>query len=340
MSRVARRMADYPFAEVNLESTVRELDGFVADPPLTARERGEVLEFVRLTHQYAFFERLIQGEILFDLPVHMDLLSVGDPPLAEQAEASARTERELLALGMEPAVDLLEALDDRGIKMFRRSRGPEPPEVLTGGFYYAGVLGPALLGGCCEGSPEAAFVLAHEYGHLVMDVDPYASRFCRWRKADLENCNNSVEERRADRFARALLLPEDVLRSSGSELGLEDASGQAITRAAEVFDVAAAVLWRRLEDLALPRTDAAPPVRSNARRRKVDELRPTDLPARFVNLVLAAFSRRFIEKREMARFLRIPPERLEAFLRWCPIPRDLRREDFLVGDDGEEPPTA
>ena len=126
---------EYPFSEENLEGTVHDVERFRSDPPLSALEKGEVLEFVRLTRQYAFLERLIQGEILFDLPVHLDLGSVTVESLAAQ-------ERELLGLTAVPGGELLDALDERGIKTFRRSRGPESPEMVTGGFFYAGEFGP------------------------------------------------------------------------------------------------------------------------------------------------------------------------------------------------------
>lgn len=330
-----KRRGDYPFAESNLEATLHEVERFIAEPGLSGHERTEVLEFVRLTRQFAFLERLIQGEVLFELPVHFEHVTRDDASSERHAEEVARQERDLLELGLEPAEDLLDALDGRGIKVFRRSRGPESPETLTGGFHYFGEAGPSLLVGCCGGSPDAEFVLAHEYGHLVMDVNPYESRFCRWRRHDLENESPSPVERRADRFARALLLPEGLLRDSAEELGLTRPSPATIAHAAAVYGVAPAVLWRRLDDLGLPRSDA-PPDPVKLRRRKIDEQRPTDLPERFVNLALAAYSTRMIEKTDLSRFLRVPQERLEEFLNWSQIPVQVKREDLLPGEEEDE----
>lgn len=336
---------EYPFAEANLEATVLEIDRFIADPELSSAERGEVLEFVRLTRQYAFLEKLIQGEILCDLPIHFDLLKRNDGTPEDLAERIAEKERELLGLGVHPAEMLMDALDDRGIKVFRRSHGPESPEDLTGGFHYAGQYGPALLGAGLEGCPEAVFVVAHEYGHLVMDVSPYRSRFCRWTRHDLSNISDTIEERRADRFARALLLPAESVRAYARELALDDPGGapsaETIARAAEAFGVAPALLWRRLDDLGLKRPAKPPEPISLDDCREVDDLRPTDLPERFVNLALAAFGQRLIEKKQLSKFLRIRPERLEKFLAWCPIPRapgrpdDDEDEDLLEKEAGE-----
>ena len=316
----------YPFSEANLEETVHVIDSFIADPSLTSEERGEVLEFVRLTRQYAFLEEMVQGQVLFDLPIHFALAHEVFPSVSVQAERTAVREGGLLELGMEPAVTLQDALDDRGIKIFRRGHGPESPDKLTGGFHYAGEFGPSLLVGGVEGCPDALFVLAHEYAHLVMDIDPYESRFCRWNRRDLGNANGSMEEQRADHFARALLLPAETVKTFAAELGLDGSKGELteerMSRAAEVLGVAPAVLWRRMQDLSLPALTTPPEPLSMDDCREVDDKRPTDLPERFVNLALAAFGTRIIEKGDLARFLRIPPDRLEGFLAWSPIPRE------------------
>ena len=231
---------------------------------------------------------------------------------------------------MEPAEELAEALDDRGIKMLRRDRGPESPETLTGAFHYPGAHGPAILVGAAEKSPDAVFILAHEYAHLVMDVNPYASRFCRWRRADLQNSSDTPEERRADRFARALLLPEGIVRECCGQLGTDVHSADAVVRGAEVFDVSPALLWRRLEDLRVNRPSEAPPSRGR-KRHKVDELRPTDLPERFVNLALAAWAGRVFEMHDLSRFLRVPPERVETFPHLVPRPARVEARGFRGG---------
>jgi Zn-dependent peptidase ImmA (M78 family) len=320
---------EYPFSEVNLEASLLEIGDFISDPPMGATERGEILEFVRLTRQYAFLEKLIQGEILFDLPVHMEVLSEEPMPPLAQAEAMAREEYEILELGIEPGVVLAEALDNRGIKVFFRSRGPEPRDVLNGAFHYMGETGPSLLASAALNTGDAAFVLAHEYGHLVMDVNPYRSRFCRWRRSDLANVNpTSVEEDRADRFARALLVPDRVLAGIGPEFD--------IAKVASILGVSPAVVWGRLGDLGLQRLEIPPLADPGEGEREIDEKRPTDLPERFVNLALAAYASRVLETADLSRFLRVPPERLSQFLSWSQIPRDTHKEDAALSADEDE----
>jgi Zn-dependent peptidase ImmA (M78 family) len=276
---------------------------------------------------------LIQGRILFQLPAHFD---VAAQPLGfetEETERIAEDEAELLGLGVGAGNALFDAMDERGIKVFRRTRGPEGPEHLTGGFHYEGEAGPALLVGAADNDPDAAFVLAHEYGHLVMDVNPYVSRFCRWNRASLENQSDSILEDRADRFARALLIPSTQMLLFAHDLtldrGPEDES--ALGRAAVFFQASPALVWHRMGDLELERRGVPPRPIPLGKVGEVDERRPTDLPERFVNLALAAFGQRFLEKSDLTRFLRIPPEQVERFLSWCPIPRVPRP---LVEEDG------
>lgn len=328
MSVSARSHPEYPFSNENLEAGVLEIEKFISEPQMNGAERGEVLEFVRLTRQFGFLERLIQGDVFFDLPVHMEIFAEEKMPPEAQAEAMAREEREILDLGTGPGATLAETLDDRGIKVFRRCHGADPSDELSGGFFYAGSSGPALLACACSGNPDVAFILAHEYGHLVMDVNPYASRFCRWQRDDLSNRNvSSMEEARADRFARALLVPEDLLTGDWRDLDIE--------RTAEILDVAPAVVWRRLGDIGAQRGASPPRPIPLISGREIDETRPTDLPERYVNLALAAYSSRIVEKTDLARFLRVPPERVAQFLEWSRIPRDLRRADFAAADDDE-----
>jgi Zn-dependent peptidase ImmA (M78 family) len=325
-----RSHPDYPFSNANLESSIAEIEKFKAKPPMSGAERGEILEFVRLTRQYAFLERLIQGDVHFDLPVHMENFAEERMPAEAQAEAMAREERELLDLGTEPGLALNEALDDRGIKLFRRCHGVDPSGDLHGAFFYAGDLGPALLACACAESVDAPFILAHEYGHLVMDVNPYENRFCRWSRRDLENrSGSSVEEARADRFARALLVPEDLLMGAWREIEPE--------KVAAILGVPPALVWRRLGDIGASRGEAPPPLPPMTIEHEIDEMPPTDLPERFVNLAIAAYASRFLEIGELSRFLRVAPKRIAQFIEWSRIPRDREREDSaIIGDDEDD----
>jgi hypothetical protein len=95
-----------------------------------------------------------------------------------------------------------------------------------------------------------------------------------------------------------------------------------------------------MEDLGLPHRKAAPKPIPLGKVGEVDERRPTDLPERFVNLALAAYSQRLFEKSELGRFLRLSVDQVDRFLSWCPIPRApkaLLEEELaeIVGDGAE-----
>ena len=177
------------------------VDTFIADPLLSGVERGEVLEFVRMTGSTSFLEKVIQGDVLFELPAHMELITREATHRSRcRPKRSRGRERDLLDLGMEPAEELEEALDDRGIKMLPARPGAraagEPDRRVS---LSPGSTARHFWSGQPRKSPDAVFVLAHEYGHLVMDVNPYASRFCRWRRRDLENLSATM--RNAARIA-------------------------------------------------------------------------------------------------------------------------------------------
>ena len=124
------------------------------------------------------------------------------------------------------------------------------------------------------GPPAARFMIAHEYCHLIADVDPYANRFCSHGGpagadsrahaggrvltdaltdfVDLDDLE--LAELRADLFARAFLLPEAHFRRAlrafdirpGPTLNLER-----IGDLAYYYGVETPVVLNRLADLGL-----------------------------------------------------------------------------------------
>ena len=86
-------------------------------------------------------------------------------------------------------------------------------------------------------SPERArFTLAHEMGHLLLM--PRAAALC------YDPHRNDAEERLADQFAAALLMPADLVRYFW-------AKGEAFTSLAARFGVSYTAMHRRLVELGL-----------------------------------------------------------------------------------------
>lgn len=110
-----------------------------------------------------------------------------------EADRAARSLRIHWGLGVEPVLSLVELLEERGIKVL--SLDEEKIDGMTANVRRAGQSdSPVIVINCKDWSERKRFNLAHELGHLVMDV---AARI------------NS--EKAAHRFAGAFLMPAEAL---------------------------------------------------------------------------------------------------------------------------------
>ena len=143
---------DYPFRsgrEEKLEALAAE---FLDAPAEGTLGRRALSEFIVLSHRFAFLERLIQGGILYDLPVHPNAAVASGRGLLpeDEGERLAEAESALLDWSAGAASELAGALDEIGIKIFVAGAGGaarEPQDDLFGAFYFAGEVGPTLLVG-------------------------------------------------------------------------------------------------------------------------------------------------------------------------------------------------
>jgi Zn-dependent peptidase ImmA (M78 family) len=327
----------YPFREELLRAFSARGLLFVDGPTPGSSEHALLGEFLGLVHAYAFLERLVQGEILCELPVHIDRVLAGPLDSQEEGERLASQEAGLLDWTPESADSLVDALDEIGVKVICRDDPDDAPARTgprLGAFTFEGDAGPAFLVGASPHTPEAAFIAAHELGHLAADIDPYRPRLCRWDARTFANMSDRPEEARADRFARALLMPRETFPEAVRELGacpLEGADPRAEQLAA-LFGVPWPLAIQRLVDLGLPPVGpaegikrpteklaaaaaevAGPGTETERPGEPADE--PTvslTLPERFVNLALAAYAGHVLDVDALARFLRItPPEALQ-----------------------------
>jgi Zn-dependent peptidase ImmA (M78 family) len=247
----------YPFREELLRALPARAILFVDGPAPDSPELALLGEFLGLVHAYAFLERLVQGEILCDLPVHVDRVLAGFLDPQDEGERLASQEAGLLDWTPESADSLVDGLDEIGVKLICRDDpedGPARTGPRLGAFTFEGDAGPAFLVGASPHTPEAAFIAAHELGHLTADIDPYRPRLCRWDTKTFANLSDRPEEARADRFARALLMPRESFREAVRELGERPAEG-ADPRAeqlAALFGVPTPMAVQRLVDLGLP----------------------------------------------------------------------------------------
>lgn len=345
---------DFPFRpEVSERLRVAEAS-FLDRPAPGDPDRTLVSEFVALVHRYAFLEKLIQGEIRFELPVHpaaiqaddVDDDAAGASP-EETAERRALEELGVFEFSDSPATEIWTQLDDMGIKLIGAAAHQPGASLVSAAFQYEGEFGPAFLVGTPDEHPASPFLVAHLLGHLVLDINPYRSRFCRWHASSLENVSDSVEERRADRFARAFLMPRILIQGTLEQAGEAPTDGTPDPRwdlFSTLFEVPRAVVRRRFQELALPVLGAEPPLPAAEAppTKDRDGLDPgadaspkgkrLAAPRRLVNLALAAYIERLMERDLLAQFLQVTEDEAQEMIEWAGIPRRTvtrTREDDL-----------
>jgi hypothetical protein len=220
----------------------------------------------------------------------------------------------------------------------------------AGAFLFDPRTGPALLCQCPVDTPAGRAVLAHEYCHLLADVDPYENRFCPPggaaapgaspspgdSAADLAFDDLDVAELRAELFARAFLLPADHYRRTLEVFGVHPGPNLSLPRLADVayyYGVETSLALRRHADLGLiPASDLDAllgTLPGNDADTWASEPGPAGTPhpgllpapaTRFVNLSLALFVHRRISLEQMAYLLGIEPAAAERFVAWSEAP--------------------
>lgn len=331
------------------DEAARYGESFLCAQAISPAEREVLTRFSHLCLRFAHAEVRIQSEILCEIPAHRSVLS-GErfADLAAEAAHLAAVERDHLDVPDGPLEDLEELLDDRGIKVIQwpAAGGVTAEAPAAGAFLFQPRTGPALLSLAAPGSPAARFILAHEYCHLIADVDPYENRYCRpggEEPADgAEPLDDlAVSEARADLFARALLLPSPHLVDTLREFGIRLGRRLDLARLADLayyYGVEVPVVLHRMADLALISADdaralaAGGPASADARgltsgRASLGaaeavpaaEALPSaqqipGVPPRFANLCLALFLRREVSLEQMAALLGVDADSARGFL--------------------------
>ncbi len=214
------------------------------------------------------------------------------PDTVDQVERSALQARALLGLrGVEPFLDPSAQVAGLGLLVFSIDLGQEAADAATTLLHRGGV---AVVNGRRRVG-RRRLAVAHELGHYLF-ADDYT---VDWRIAEQDD--DAAWESRLDRFARAVLLPAEGLRSAWRE-ALErhhDLRGAAVVTASG-FRVDMSTLSRRLYELALVGRDEADLIRS-VRTRKADivelnlvvadELAPPSLARPYEEAVLRLYRR-------------------------------------------------
>ena len=136
----------------------------------------------------------------------------------EQVEIIAQQERHRLQLGIEPIADLVTVVEEAGLRVI----GADLPEDnLDGAILFAAEHEAAVaLINRAKPPLRQRFTLAHEYGHLLLHRD----RAEIWER-DIFRAN-SDEERQANAFAAAFLMPKPLIERMYGEYGFSRRRGQ------------------------------------------------------------------------------------------------------------------
>ena len=233
-----------------------------------------------------------------------------------EADRAARSLRSHWGLGNDPIPNFVELLEEQGIKVlavdFTTIAG------LTAHVRRAGqVAVPVIVVNQNEWGERQRFTLAHELGHLVMDM-----------------AGAVKEEKAADRFAGAFLMPADAL---WAEIGknrkaigwgelfelklLFGASVQAITYRCKDLGIFSDSTFQRLFNAFKQLGWHDPPYREPYAREKGEE------PKRFKRLTFRALAEEAISEAKAAELLRISVQELNQRME-VPPPA----EDGTTGD--------
>ena len=214
--------------------------------------------------------------------------SVAEPTFL-QVGREAENIRDYMKLGGRPACSLAKTLqEDYGVKIFYEDFGDQGAALSAKGEF-----GYGILINSSNAPWRRNFSLAHELFHLLT--------FDHWK--------SPRQEKLADSFAAALLLPAEpllsILRSRTTEGKL---SFETLAEIAREFDVSIdALLWRTV-NLGVTKKEAVEEALKNPNFKALDRIhrvwtKPDSLPERYVRLCFTAYRTGKIGRAKLAEFL-------------------------------------
>lgn len=213
------------------------LPGFLRKPELNAisSEQGFFRARRRATAAQLTSARAVAsiGAELYDwVAARFELPAVVVPDLdTQEPEAAAATLRALWGRGLEPLPNLIQLCEAHGVRVLSLPVDAEAVDAFSVWLDDA----PYVFLSTAKTAERSRFDLAHELGHLTMH-----SR----GGADLER-HGQDEEREADAFASALLMPvADLQARSGREPAVPE-----ILRLRSYYRVSAMALTRKLHEI-------------------------------------------------------------------------------------------
>lgn len=163
---------------------------------LDKKDMRVIHDFEELCRDYARLEKLMGYPVPSALPLRFQ----ADPPSSkweaiQQAEHLAVEVRKLLGLGDAPVADIVDLLEQQGVRIVIQ---PMKSDRFSGLFREDEEVGPCILVNASLWPARIAYTVAHEYGHVLLDGQ-VGTKKCDGEKDLLDV--------RADAFAAAFLMP-------------------------------------------------------------------------------------------------------------------------------------
>ncbi len=216
-----------------------------------------------------------------------------------QAESDAEDLRGWLGIGQNPVRDILDLLDfDLGIRVYVRSFDPK----IRGLFAFDEAVGACMLLNAAHSRERRAETAGHELGHFV------ATR----REVEVlraKDGRNSREERYADAFGRAFLMPAGMVTQRFQQItaGAVRAVYLHVDILSRIFGVTQETMALRLEELGLIKSDGLlPPLKGDETLAdSVGPDAPRPMPPRLCLLAAEAWRRDLVTEGYLADTLRL-----------------------------------
>ena len=261
------------------------------------RERAMV-EATVLDH----VDRYLQVEELLDITSSIWEVPDGAPYHAEtveEGELTAAKVRRAWNLGGGPIPNMAELLEEHGIKVLKLDF-PRAVDGLTCLVHRSDETAVPVVCSTSKSIERQRFTLAHEFGHLVMDIPA-----------------GMPEEKICDRFASALLVPEDELVREVGRRRLDFGFGE-LVEIKKIFGVSAAALVIRMRDLGIIGDATVTRIfRGIGRSWRTQEpcpLAQPESPKRFRRLCLRALAEDVISESKAAELLGMRVSEIERVM--------------------------
>lgn len=302
-------------------SVNRMLADNVVHVDMQARFRGPGADDAEATQAIATLSKLAAGSLELERllgvrfePSYPSEIPIVRGSIERQAEDAAMAQRHRLGLGLAPITDIVSLLENEvGIRVFIQ----DLPSKISGLFAYDPVIGACIVLNAKHPWVRRALTAAHEYGHFLTNRSQFDV-------VEINEKKTSVDERFANAFALAFLMPAQALRRRFNEI--LEIEGQFTPRhlalMAHESHVSAEAMCRRMENLELLPRGTYDSLRERGFDRDFirgivgDPIEPARSPIspRLAHLATAAHRKGVLSEGQLSRMLDIGRPRLRQLI--------------------------